>query len=220
MRKQRMIDRQEGFTVVELMIATLVFSVILTVITMGVLSFSNRYYKAVNASTTQNTTRTVIDTIGQAIQFGSAQVVPTDPSKTYFCAGGNVFMFDSTRPKYTGAPGQIGLYMAPMDGTVLAGSSCHTQSTSGARQLLGENMRLTNLEVVMTSPGVYNVSVAIAYGDNDLLCVPSLHGCTAAANYTNNDFKNQPSTTCRQITGSQFCATSKATTTVSKRLTN
>lgn len=85
MSKQRVIYWQEGFTVVELMIATLVFSVILTVITMGVLSFRNRYYKAVNASTTQNTTRTVIDTDKvRLIQFGSAQVVPTDPSKTYF----------------------------------------------------------------------------------------------------------------------------------------
>ncbi len=221
MSKQRSIDRQEGFTVVELMVATLIFSVILTVITMGVLSFSNRYYKAVNASTTQNTTRTVIDTITQAIQFGSAQVVPSDPSKTYFCAGGNVFMFDDIPTKYTGVDSQMGLYMTPMDGEILAGSSCHSQDRSGGRQLLGENMRLTNLSVAMTAPNVYKVSIAVAYGDTELLCAPSLASkCTAAANYAEVDFRDRPDTTCKPFAGSQFCAASSMTTMVSKRLTN
>lgn len=56
--------------------AMLVFSVILTVVTMGVISFSNRYYKGVHASTTQNTTRNIMSTITQAIQFGEARVDP------------------------------------------------------------------------------------------------------------------------------------------------
>ncbi len=90
---------ERGFTIVELMIATLVFSVILTVVTMGVISFSNRYYKGVHASTTQNTTRNIMDTITQAIQFGEARVDPSG-ANNFFCAGGSVFMFDASGAMY------------------------------------------------------------------------------------------------------------------------
>jgi len=45
---------QSGFTLVELMIATMVFSVILLVITYGVVRFTNSYYKGLNSSTTNS----------------------------------------------------------------------------------------------------------------------------------------------------------------------
>ena len=211
-----------GFTITEMMIATMVFSVILLVISMGIVSFSNRYYKASNQSTTQNTARSIIDSISQAIQFGTANVFPSGVNN-YFCAGGNLFMFDTTGAMYTGLAGQRGVYMVPMDGIAMAGSLCHNQSLLSGQQLLGERMRITQLSVVQIPAvsNMYSISISIAYGENDLLCAPSTHpsSCdSTAVTLTDAQLRASPDVTCKGRTGSQFCATSRLTTTVQKRV--
>lgn len=204
--------KQDGFTVVELMIATMVFSLILTIITTGVISFTLRYYKGVNSSTTQTTARSVLDTIGQAIQFGTSTVRPTNLIDNYFCAGGYSFTFDKGT-LYSGT-GNGGIYMAPM------GSVCGPQ-TSGGKQLLGKNMRVTALSVDPIPGGgtgsLYKITLGIAYGDDDLLCAPTAPSgaCSGTSNLTSfwrSDIQ------CRGSTGSQFCATSKLTTIVEQRI--
>lgn len=204
-------SRERGFTIIELMIATLIFSVILTVITMGVMSFTNNYYRGVNNSTTQNTTRTILDTISQAIQFGSAPVYLPIPVNNYFCAGGYSFTYDKG-VLYT-ETSQMGLYMAPMG----ALCSATTIPPTGGTQLLGKNLRLTNLEVKSVGVNLYSVTVSIAMGPYDLLCSPSLYpaGCNGSPTVfwsTANDV------TCRSTVGSQLCATSTLTTVVEKRI--
>ena len=207
MNKTVTANKESGFTIVELMIATLVFSVILTVITVGVMSFTNRYYKGANVSTTQNAAQSILDTITQAIQFGSAIVQPTSATTNYFCAGGYAFTYDKG-VLYTGS--QTGLYMAPM------GSTC-APTTTGGRQLLGTNMRITNLSVGSVGAGahLYSVSLTVAFGSNDLLCSPSQGNCNGSAMTT---FWPVSDVRCKTTTGSQFCATSTLTTTVEQRV--
>lgn len=207
------VKNERGFTVVELMIATMVFSLILTIVTTGVISFTMRYYKGVNSSTTQTTARSVLDTIGQAIQFGSSTVRPTLAADNYFCAGGYSFTFDKGA-LYSGT-GNGGIYMAPM------GSVCGPQ-TSGGKQLLGKNMRVTALSVDLISGtggagSLYKINLGIAYGADDLLCSPTASpgacsGTSNLASYWRSDIQ------CRGSTGSQFCATSKLTTIVEQRI--
>lgn len=208
MSKLEIFNKESGFTIVELMVATLVFSVILTVITVGVMSFTNRYYKGANVSTTQNATQSMLDTITQAIQFGSAIIQPTTSTNNYFCAGGYVFTYDKG-VLYTGS--QTGLYMAPM------GSTC-TPTTTGGRQLLGNNMRITNLAVNSLGGGgghLYNIFITVAFGANDLLCSPAQGNCSAG---TMTTFWPVSDVRCKTTTGSQFCATSTLTTTVEQRI--
>lgn len=207
MNKISISNKENGFTIIELMIATLVFSVILTVITMGVMSFTSRYYKGSNASTTQNATQNIIDTISQAIQFGTATIQPTATTNNYFCAGGYVFTYDKG-VFYTGS--QTGLYMAPM------GSVC-SSVTSGGRQLLGKNMRITNLAVSSLGAGshLYKVTMSLAFGANDLLCSPSQPSSCTGGSMT---FWPVSDIRCKTTTGSQFCATSTLTTTVEQRI--
>lgn len=66
----------QGFTLVELMIATALFSSILLLITFGLLSIGQNYYKGKNSARTQDVARRVIDEISQAIQFGDAAPSP------------------------------------------------------------------------------------------------------------------------------------------------
>ena len=58
-RHDRTQSSQSGFTIVELMIATLVFAMVLLVITVGVMSFTRAYYRGINQSNTQRVARAV-----------------------------------------------------------------------------------------------------------------------------------------------------------------
>ncbi|PID30730.1 hypothetical protein CSA80_04280 [Candidatus Saccharibacteria bacterium] len=213
-RKQQRTYKESGFTIVELMIATLVFSVILTIVTVGVISFSNRYYKGVNASATQTVARTIMETITQAIQFGSASVQPP-AGNNFFCAGGSVFMFDTNGAMFTGATGQRGVYVDSQDAT------CVNQALSGGKQLLAKRMRIASLTVAPVSsvPNMYQVSVVVAYGDDDVLCAPSLpQGCDPSAVYATANFWNRPDIACKPGSGNQYCAVSRLTANVQKRV--
>ena len=214
------LNNERGFTIVELMIASLVFSLILVMLTFGVISFSNRYYKGVNASLTQGSAREAIDAVAQAVQFGTSDVTPTDPAKNYFCAGGNFFIYEQG-VMYTGDTATTtGLYMVPMTSAICAPPLPVVSATNG-RQLLADRTRLTDISVVSTSPNTYTIDMTIAYGDNDLLCAPvsSAGSCgPGASTLPDTDLAGASDVQCKTISGSQFCAVSQISTAVHKRV--
>ena len=59
---------QSGFTLLELMIATTIFSVILLLCTVGLIQIGKTYYKGSAIVRTQNVARDITDNITQAIQ--------------------------------------------------------------------------------------------------------------------------------------------------------
>jgi hypothetical protein len=59
-----------------------------------------------------------------------------------------------------------------------------------------------NVSKLSDSDGVYNLDISMAYGDDDLLGAPDSKG----------------NRLCNSSTGSQFCATSLLSTTVTRRL--
>jgi hypothetical protein len=83
-------------------------------------------------------------------------------------------------------------------------------------------MRLVNLTIshpVATDTTIWNVKVIVAYGDDDLLCSPSVVGsCSSnatmspASNFKNTDL------VCKATTGSQFCDVATLSTTVKRRV--
>lgn len=195
--------QQAGFTIIELMIASLVFSTILVVITVGVASFTHSYYKGVRSSAVQNRTRSVVDTVAQSIEFSGTGITPTG-ANNYFCTGGKVFSF-SLGVRYTGtvSAASRGLYQQDLP----TGGSCPTvaPAPTGGRELLEPNMRVSNMVVRPVSGAgttdMYQVVLRIAYGEDDLLINPT--GTDAA---------------CDLIAGSQFCAVSELSTIVQKRV--
>jgi type II secretory pathway pseudopilin PulG len=214
-----------GFTIVELMIATLVFSVILLVVTYGVISFTKNYYKGVNSSTTQNTARNVIDAVSQAIETGQSTLSTSSAASS----GGTVdtYCFGNTQFDYI-LNSELGV--ATSDALVESPSSssggCATITSPGSngQELLGPHLRLLKFDIqkvnglAAASLPAYTITVQVAYGDNDQLCNSSAtNDCTSSGNSTHLEDPGATDT-CKPGTGSQFCDVTQLSTTVQMRI--
>jgi prepilin-type N-terminal cleavage/methylation domain len=204
---------QKGFTILEVMISTLVFGVVLVVITTAIMQFSHVYYRGVTESTVQDTARTITDLISQGIQFNGGDVTtttatPVAGSSYAFCVGNQQYSY-TVGYQMKDSPSSSQTYHAL---AVRDLSGCTASSTAqnmrnatlaaGSRELLAQNMRLARLQVTQVSADVYKVSVRVVYGDDDILNNPTT--ATAA---------------CKNLhAGGQFCAVSDITTTVVKRV--
>lgn len=91
-------DNQRGFTLLELMIATTIFSSILLLLTFGLINIGKSYYKGRNTARTQELARRVMDEISQSIRFGDRAPSPiTNYNGVDYVLGKGVIR-DSTDP--------------------------------------------------------------------------------------------------------------------------
>lgn len=224
MRKWRLHNQQKnlkGFTIIELMVATMVFSVVLLLITLGVIRFNQAYYRGLTQSSTQNAARSIMENIAQAIQFSGDQV--TSPIGTSGSGASVGFCIGNQRYSYLLGwqlvDGGVDVskhqtnHAAVMD---MSGncSGLNAQNMQGSgvtgTELLSPKMRVAKLNVspVAGSNRLYKIIIRVVYGDDDLLISPS--GASPAA--------IAPDATCKGGAGSQFCAASELSTIVQKRI--
>lgn len=198
MRRQRI--SQQGFTIIELMIATAVFSVVLLLCTFAVLSIGRTYYKGVITTRTQETTRAVMEEITDAIRFGGAGVVSliSHDSVEGFCIGNSQFTYRLGVQLV--ASNQVLKRQIPCAGE--ASKDIIERTGNDIDELLRLRMRLDKLEVkpVPGSAGVYKVVVRVIHGEDDLLTGdPGEQVCI------------------QQRAGSEYCAVSELSTIVERR---
>ncbi len=67
-----------GFTIVELMIATVVFSLVMVICLVGMVQVSRAYYKGITISKTQEAGRFLMDEISSTIQFSGSSINPNN----------------------------------------------------------------------------------------------------------------------------------------------
>ncbi len=233
-------SNQQAFTIIELMIATMVFSVILVLVTTGILQITNAYYKGALQSRTQETARSIIDEISRGIQFSGEEVVTTRPytgdpayptaKKRYgICVGGvaysyiidkqlawpppvpdpanqNPYVLTSYRP-----PGGCTVY-ASGPAQVITPASVASTYPGAYKELLGIGMRLTALDIIDNGNQTYTVTVEVASGEFDLFDdkLQNIDGTTLIPDGVNDS--------CKTGAGKQFCAISRLSTTVQKRV--
>jgi prepilin-type N-terminal cleavage/methylation domain-containing protein len=182
----------KGFTILELLIATSVFSVILLLCTFGLIQVGKSYYKGVALTRTQNVARNVMGTLTQSIQFSGDD--PRGPLPRGSGPTPGSFCFGSLRYQY-----KLNSKVGTSGGYALRTSDC-TQDALNAKQteLLGKGMSLQTFSVqpVVNDPNSYTISIKILYGDTDQL-----------------DNGN-----CKSGAGSQFCATASLNTIVHRRI--
>lgn len=214
----------KGFTIVELMIATIIFATILLIITTGVIQFTRAYYKGAVVAKTQDTARSVMDAVTQSVQFGNATPSPvlagTVPDSIFFCAGGYRF-YSTLGITYNVDSANLnnaGVYLTR------SGSTCDSPTgtlDTGGRQLLNNDMRVTQLDLQDAGDKMYTISVTVAYGADDLLC-DSANNATCDPGATALTSAQLTSAgegvRCKIQRGSEFCAVSTLSTVVKKRL--
>lgn len=237
-RKFHSLSSEAGFTLIELMISTIVFSVILLGASTALIQIGKMYYKGVITNHTQNMTRTVIDDISRQIQFGGDTVqgpftysYAGTPSITVsaYCVGNQRFSY-ILGPRVSDAvangsydPSSQEIRHALWRDTLSSAAACTpldlrydipqepapANTPHPGSELLGQNMRLKALGVSTTDSKLYTVQVDVIYGDPDLISfVPS----NPAGN------PDVPQSCLGVLAGSQWCAESGLTTTVVKRL--
>ena len=227
----------DGFTIIELLIATAVFSTVLVVITSGVILFTNNFYRGITQANTQSVARNVTNTIGQALQFGGAAypyqplVSPLAPTVKAFCINGVRYSYVLGRqveqaPDSSGRQTRDALVVqdfggvaACVDTTTNPIHDITTGLPSGAKELLDNNMWLSNLTIQQSQGNSYGVDIQIANGDADLLCNPGLSVNTYCdSNTTMPAGDYTADVQCKNHAGSQFCAVSALNMIVQQRL--
>lgn len=203
---------QQGFTILELMIATMVFSVILLVVAAGILSFTKQYVKGITTSKTQTVARAVMADVVQNIQFSGGQIgAPnTISGLSQQCIGNIAYYYqigqqvDPTHHgliKDIGSCNPDGLHAGPLD-------------PATQHEMLGRGMRLAEFSIQPAATTGATVTISVVSGDNDLFIDGSGKNGTDAGFSWSNDVR------CRAGAGSQFCGISRLTTFVQTRIEN
>ena len=226
--KQR--DYNDGFTIIELMIAITIFSLVLLVIMAAITQIGKMYYKGVTAARTQNTTRQIVDRISQEIQFSDMAIEPRNVYSAnqkvgVLCLGKTRFFY--TLNKMHGVESNYGVWVddgstgsitdpcaqSPNSVATLEGmqSQIPTNALNGS-EMLHERARLLDLQIAKTG-GSWTVKVRVATGEADMFESVSPDGQLIA-------FNDRPElAVCKgSEVGTQFCSVSELTSTVTKRL--
>jgi prepilin-type N-terminal cleavage/methylation domain-containing protein len=195
---------KSGFTIIELLIATVVFSVVLLIVTTGIVQFGRIYYKGVIQSRTQERARAIVEDISQNLQFSGTNLSGNQVvNPGYICAGNRVYTYTKYQKLSSNQRVLVAQSGAPcaMYTPMQSGSPLPALLTN-ATELAGDNMILLDLSVTQQTSDIFQVHIRLAY-----------------AGSTTDLTSLTPTGTCKGLkVGGQFCAISELTTTVSRRL--
>jgi prepilin-type N-terminal cleavage/methylation domain-containing protein len=214
MKKQQ----QGGFTIIELMIATLVFSIIMVICLSAFLRVGQLYYKGIYLSKTQEAARNISDEVVSQLRLngGSPTLNPGTPinghTVYFFCINNERYSFMSGNEVHTDAESDtnFGLVRDDHSPTQPCLSPTDQAFSSNHAELLGDFMRVV---AVGTSPGQSDVLFTPATINSHILWTLHLH-----IDFGDDDLLDNPaasSATCQgPLIGSQFCATTDVDTSV------
>lgn len=233
----RIRSRQSGFTIIELLIATTVFSVVLLVISGAIIQIGRLYTKSINSVRTQEVARSIISDMSESIQFNPGSITGTfpaaminadDPTSRGVCVGNRVYSYKFGQQQDGDQPAFVAQNLGVSDCTGAVVHNMTTAASGDTVELLGDKMRLANLEVRPLGGDAYRLLIRVVYGDTDLLCSPaavpaSIYGCTSTAQRTATQeaflLSTERNLSCKNIrSGSQFCSVSELSKIVKRRL--
>ena len=219
---------QRGFTIIELLIATMVFSTIFLGSTTALVQIGKLYYKGVVTGRTQEVSRGVIDQVSQQLQFSDATLMISPPlgynveefdgrmSFQAYCIGATRYTYrlnvkvdsrvDNNHYDNSNNGLKHGLWRDKVDGTDCRPVDLsQTQPSENGQELLAQSMRLSAFDINCNVRGICNISVGVMYGNNDMMTP---------------DPATAVPTRCQTVVGSQWCAASQFKTSVVKRVGN
>lgn len=197
---------QTGFTLIELMIATTIFSIVLTVILAAFLQIGRMFYKGVSTNNTNESTRILVDDISNDVRLAdgasNAQVISGD--KYYFCVGSHRYTY--VLKQQVTASNISNLNPLAMNAGVIRDTpgSCDATTAAGddKQQLLGPNMQLNALDFKCAPTGCAIHAHVIYYGADKTVFASPSH-----SSYTPEQAINEPDARCSgNLLSTQFCA--------------
>lgn len=178
MAPKMLYHKMDGFTLVELMISTSVFSVALLICASAVLVLGMDFRKAVIVSLVQNTTRTIVADVTSELQ-NNAEVPVTGDSSEHSGVTVNVVCIGTTRYSYI-----LGYRLGDVNhvlwkdnarslGTTCTAVDITVAAVSGTGKELmspGTRLRATNGFVINDGDnGLYDFDIAVIYGADDVI---------------------------------------------------
>jgi prepilin-type N-terminal cleavage/methylation domain-containing protein len=235
---------QQGFTIVELMIALSILSVLLIVSTVALIQIGRLYSKGVNAANLQSANRAVISDVSGQLQFsgkvppnctqspgGTACYtdIPPDPSladitntadgtseRAYsYCIGNTRYTFVLNRELGTDpSNGQITRHVLWRD-TLTDTSSCPVADIVNGTHLSDPPSRGDGYEMLGNHMRLTRFNVRQTAADN------GIYNADIWMAFGDSDLVQTAadgSSTCRGIAGTQFCAVSSISTQLTGRI--
>ena len=214
MRKIRLRPKNnKGFTIIELLIASGVFSFFLLILLFSFIQISRMFYKGVNMSNTQEATRTIVSSLTDDIRFAQSnpstiQSSAANANIKYFCVADHRYRFIlGNQIGYTNTnPYNINSNFGFVRENVTGG--CLDPGTTGAggispQEILDNGMQLNWLSVGCNEARCFISTHVVFYSERDMLL----------PNYTD------ASAECSgALAGSQYCATASYSATVLKSI--
>jgi prepilin-type N-terminal cleavage/methylation domain-containing protein len=203
---------QKGFTIVELLIATAVFAVVLLVAQASFLQIGHLFYRGVSINQTQEAADHIFQDINGNFQTAPsvASSINSPAGYDYYCVGNTRYTYRINNEVDTSAAtadhspsGNFGILKDTLPG---AGAACATpcSDTGGIpcpsgtvklnnpAELLGDKTRIEKFDVTpsTSTSNLYNLSIVLAYGDDNTLTyhVPGDFSTVACQGDSHNDF--------------------------------
>ena len=212
---------QQGFTIVELMIATTVFAVVLLVAQTSFVRIGHLFYKGISINQTQEAADHIFQDINGNFQTASniSGSINSPTGYDYYCIGNTRYTYRidnqiSTTSTADHSPtGNFGILKDVLPGSSACATPCSdtggaclsgTVKLNSPVELLGEKMRVEQFSVAQSTStsSLYNVAIVLAYGDTNTLT------------YSNpSDFST---VSCQGDSQNNFCAVSRINTAVYK----
>lgn len=213
-----------GFTIIELLLATAVFSLVLLGALAGFLRTGNLFYKGVSLTQTQATAKQIMDDVSANISNSSVVTAPNqDPSTGYawYCIGNSRYTY-TFNPVGQGAinfssGGNYGLIKDTVTSCPIpCDTVCNSQESTidNGTEMLGANMKLDQFLICSTNAAskLYTVNLTVVYDST------GNSNPTSAPPTSCNPAPGTPAYTPPDCTGNtqqqQFCAVSNLTTSV------
>lgn len=231
--------KEQGFTILELLIATIVFSILILVAITSFLTIGHLFYKGIALTQSQDAVRNIMADVTNGIQrapgtalvpTGSIQVSSTQTCGststgvcTYYCINGDRYTA-LTGPipagdTQTTAPTTLKDFSLIKDTASCnnpfsaTGTPINNNPTSPTytkpTELLGNGLWLRQFKILNPATDFYTIDLRIAYG-NDL---------NNFINYSGNDYSGAKCQGGRAI-GFAFCSTNSAFTSVIRGINN
>lgn len=228
-QKMRRLKKQAGFTIIELMVATFVFSIILYGLTYGLLQITNNYYDGIILNRTRDTTNNVINNISQSIESnGDFHLLTsvTEPDGAFvqgFCIGPVEYSYlvgyelaSSFDPVNLKSPQVMVANVNASCSQTLPPVQDVSQGNGTGTELMSPNTRLVNLAITEGKPlsdnlAFYKIDIRTVYGQTSDIANEMINPSTL------DYYLPTTNAECLGGIGFQFCAASEISTYVTQR---